>query len=110
VILTGVTSSSVFGGVIPDRVEKDYMHGEYGRELVGDADVVAAVWTPSRNPIICRAPEGVTIEALEGRLERVGATKSQRGALRPTYERQVKLYPSVTEEEFREQMRRERHG
>lgn len=99
VILTGATSSSVFGGSIggPDDDgdhTADYLHGEAGRAYVEDADVIVAVWPPSKEPIICRAPEGVEIQALNQ-------------AWAPEGYRDAQPHPAITEEEYRERMRAE---
>lgn len=98
VILTGPTSSSVLGGSIssPDEADdhtEDYLHGDEGRRLIGDADVVVGIWPPSDQPIVVRAPEGVEIQALDGSWAYAA--------------NEITMHDSITEEQFRERLREE---
>lgn len=95
VVLTGHTSSSVFGGQLPPPDDDDptYLHGPEWRTYLADADVIVAIWGPSKEPIICRAPEGVTIQALNGAI--VGTA------------REPQAFDSITEAEFRARMEEE---
>lgn len=69
VVLTNVTSSSIFGGSIgtdSGEAASDYLYGEEGQELVGDAELVLAVF--GNKVYVVRAPEGVRVEALRRRV------------------------------------------
>lgn len=110
VILTGGTSSGVFGGMTPAPGEDghdpewwdgEYLHGEHGRELIGDADLVVAVWAPSDEPIIVRAPEGVTVQALQEKWRGGGTGDWQDDTT------SVRLRDAITQDEFRDRMTRE---
>lgn len=97
VILAGTSSSSVFGGNTGGETP-DYLYGEEGRALVGDADVVVAVWSASGEPVVVRAPEGVTVEALSARTRQT--EYGGRGTGGPKWETTVALHSSITPDEY----------
>jgi hypothetical protein len=64
VILTGHTSSATFIANDGCR-DRDYMHGPEWRARVEDADVIVSVWPPDDEPVLLKAPPGVTVQSLD---------------------------------------------